>query len=306
VEANPSTTTSLSLAEGRTHVRVKGSRRVEWSLSKIARYFAIAVLVCYALIPFYWMVISAVRPTAEMFAVPPSWIPSSVSLHNFVAVWTQVPLARFMLNSAIVAGVTVLVAVTISGLAGYGLSRFDFRGNGLVTAIVLFTQTIPGVIILIPFYVELEHLGLLNSRVGLALSYTVWAIPFCTLLLRSYFKTAYSRDIEEAAIIDGCTGFSLLWRIVLPLSLPGLLAAATFTFLLAWNEFIWASLVLSSGSARPVSVGLEQFVGQFGQDQDIGLYMAAAVYSTLPPLLLFLAVQRYALTGYGALGQREK
>ena len=263
------------------------------------RRIAIVVLVAYAITPFYWMVITAIKPPAELSEVPPAWVPGAPTLHNFISVWTSIPLAHFMLNSAIVAIITTAVALTISLLAAYGLVRFRFRGRTVVFAVILFNLTLPGVVTLVPFYALLESAGLLNTRIGLALSYTVWAIPFTTLLLRGYLKTAYAAEIEEAALLDGCSRAAVLWRIVIPLSVPGLLSAAIFTVILAWNEFIWASLIATTPNVETASVGLESFVNNSAVNTSLGLWMAGAVYLSLPVVILFLAVQRYVVVAYG-------
>jgi ABC-type glycerol-3-phosphate transport system permease component len=283
-----------------------GRRRPARRLRRLARYLAICLLLAYALLPFYWMLIGAVRPAEEFIRVPPLWLPRGFSLRSFVEVWSAVPLATYMLNSAIVAGVTTIVAVAISSVAGYAIFRYDFAGRSLLLVFVLFTQTVPAVVILLPLYVLLSDADLLNTRVGLALSYTVWSVPFGTLLLRSYFVTAYPVEVEEAALIDGCSRASVLWRIMLPLSLPGLITAGIFTSLLAWNEFIWASVITTSEDIRPVSVGLQQFVGFLSANEDLGLWMAGAVLSTLPVMVVFIAVQRYVAAGFGFGGLVEK
>jgi ABC-type glycerol-3-phosphate transport system permease component len=265
----------------------------------LLRYLAVLLLVGYALIPLYWVIITAVRPTKELMARSPSWIPGGVSLASFADTWQQIPLAHYMLNTAIVALVTTLISVAIAALSGYALSRIDFRGSTVVFVLILFTQAIPTVIILIPFYQIFTDVGLLNTRVGLAISYVVFAVPFATLLLRGYFKTAYPVELEQAAYIDGCSRVSVLWRIVLPLSLPGLAAAATFICLLSWNEYIWASAIAGDESVRVVSVGLAQFTGQFGGNALLGDYMAAALFITAPLVFLFMALQRFSTTSYG-------
>ncbi len=275
-------------------------------LRTAARYVSILLLVAYAVLPFYWMVLNAIRPVAELLHVPPRWIPGSVSLVSFGEIWSSIPLAKYILNSAIVAGATTVVAVSISALAGYSIYRYDFGGRSPVLAFILFTQTVPAVVILLPLYVLLSDAGLLNTRVGLALSYTVWSVPFGTLMLRSYFVTAYPVEVEEAALIDGCSRASVLWRIMLPLSLPGLIVAGVFTSLLAWNEFIWASVITTSEDVRTVPVGLQQFVGQFAATQEFGQWMAGAVVSTVPVMIVLISLQRYITAGFGFSALAEK
>ncbi len=270
-------------------------------IARAARSALLLALLVYAGLPFYWMVLTAVRPATELLRVPPPWTPGSISFANFVTVWSTIPLAHYILNTLIVALITTLVGVTIAALAAYGLVRYRFRGSTAILAVVLFTLTIPTVITLVPFYSLLYQAGLLNTRIGLALSYVVWAIPFTALLLRSYFQTAYSIEVEEAALMDGCSRISVLWRIMLPLSLPGLISAAVFTLLLSWNEFIWASVVMTDDSVWPASIGLQLFVTQLGTTPELGQWMAGAVILTIPLALLFMAVQRYVTASYGGV-----
>jgi len=274
------------------------------AVAPVARRALLAALILYAAVPFYWMVLTAIRPANELLRVPPPWIPGSVSVASFGSVWSTIPLVHYMLNTLIVALLTTLVGVTIAALAAYGLVRYHFRGSTALLVVVLFTLTIPTVVTLVPFYSLLSQAGLLNTRIGLALSYVVWAIPFTTLLLRSYFQTAYPTEIEDAALIDGCSRISVLWRIMLPLSLPGLISASIFTILLSWNEFIWASVVLTDESVRTASVGLQLFINQYATTPELSLWMAGAVCLTVPLALLFMAVQRHLTVSYGGL--REK
>jgi multiple sugar transport system permease protein len=291
-------TTERQQQQGAPRGDVRPARRPV-NLGRIAAYAALLMLVSYALLPFYWIVISAVRPQDELLGRHPSWIPHGINLHTFVDVWSVIPLGHYMVNSAIVVGITVLIAVTSASLGGYALSRFEFRGNGALVALILFTQTIPTVVLLVPFYNLLFNLNLVNTRLALPISYTVWSVPYATLILRGYFKTAFSREIEEAALIDGCSRFGVLWRIVLPLSLPGIFSAAMLTGVTAWNEFLWASLVSSTDELRTVSVGLNQFVGRFGTNANLSLWMAGAVFVALPPIILYLLAQRFVAVGYG-------
>ena len=266
---------------------------------RLLAYLVAIAIVAYAVLPLYWMVITAVRPVSELLALHPSWIPGGIQLDRFVEIWKQIPLASYMVNSLVVVAATVLIGVTVAALGGYALSRFDFPGGGAIVALVLFTQTIPTVVLLVPFYSLLHGAGLINTRIALPLSYTVWAVPYATLILRGYFRTAFSRDLEDAARVDGCSRFGVLRRIVLPLSLPGLLSGAMLIAVFAWNEFLWASLIASQEEIRTVAVGLNQFVGRFGTNENLPLWMAGAVFVALPPIVLYVAAQRFVAVGYG-------
>jgi multiple sugar transport system permease protein len=289
---------SASMAASPARSRQDRPRR-RISGRRFAAYAVAILLACYALLPLYWMVITAVRPVSELLTIYPSWFPGGIQFDRFVKIWQSIPLATYMLNSAIVVLFTVLIGVTVAALGGYALSRFEFPGNGPVLALVLFTQTIPTVVLLVPFYTLLHDAGLVNTRAALPLSYTIWAVPYATLILRGYFKTAFSRDLEDAARVDGCSRFGVLWRVVFPLSLPGLMSAAMLIAVFAWNEFLWASLVASQEQVRTVSVGLNQFVGRFGTNENLPLWMAGAIFVALPPIILYIAAQRFVSVGYG-------
>jgi len=288
---------TAAMTSARVSPRDRPRRRM--SGRRFLAYAGAILILCYALLPLYWMVITAVRPVSELLAIYPSWIPGGIQLDRFVNIWSAIPLASYMLNSAIVVLITVLIGVSVAAIGGYALSRFEFPGNGLILAFVLFTQTIPTVVLLVPFYTLLHDAGLINTRVALPISYTVWAVPYATLILRGYFRTAFSRDLEDAARVDGCSRFGVLWRIVFPLSLPGLMSAAMLIAVFAWNEFLWASLIASQESIRTVSVGLNQFVGRFGTNENLPLWMAGAVFVALPPIILYVAAQRFVSVGYG-------
>lgn len=277
----------------------EGRRPRSISLTRFAMYACVLLIVSYAVLPIYWMVLTAVRPVSELLTQYPSWVPGGIQLDRFVGIWDQIPLATFMINSGIVVVVTVLAAVTVSALGGYALSRFEFPGNGAVFAFILFTQTIPTVVLLVPFYSLLHDAGLINTRIALPISYTVWAVPYATLILRGYFRTAFSRDLEEAARVDGCSRLGVLWRIVFPLSLPGLISAAMLIAVFAWNEFLWASLISSQEDIRTVAVGLNQFVGRFGTNENLPLWMAGAIFVALPPIILYVTAHRFVAVGYG-------
>ena len=273
--------------------------RISWR--RVGAYALVLMLVSYALLPMYWMLISAIRPVEELLTRFPAWTPGGIDLSRFLDIWSSIPLGWYLANSAIVVVLTVVIAVTAAGIGGYALSRFDFPGAGVIIVLILFTQAIPAVVVLLPFYTMLHNLGLVDTRAALPLSYTVWAVPMATLILRGYFKTAVPREIEEAALVDGCTRLSVLWRVVLPLALPGLLSAAMLIGVIAWNEFLWASLVSSEESVRTVAVGLHSYVGRFGANEQLPMWMAGAVFISLPPILLYIFAHRYVAVGYGAV-----
>lgn len=266
---------------------------------KVLKYGFIGALVIYALLPFYWMVITAVKPLEELSKSPPTWFPQGFDWSNVTGIWTSVPFDVYLFNSVLVGILTTLIAVPLATGAAYAFFRFRFRFNGPLLAVVLFSITVPAVIVLVPFYDILSELGLLDTRTGLVLSYVVWSLPFVLLLMRGYFQSSYPLEVEEAALIDGCSRRSVLWRVVLPLSIPGIAVSAVFVILLAWNEYLWASVVAGAEPIRTASVGLQSFLGQFADVRVLGQWMAGAVFLTLPLFFGAVFLQRYIAGAYG-------
>lgn len=271
-------------------------RHSTW-LTRLALYGAIGAVVAVALFPFYWIVITSIKPADQLLAIPPTWWPSQLTFENYSRVWSFVPIGRYMLNSLAVAVGTTAIGLAIATPAGYALSRFNFRGNLALLTVLLFSQLIPGIVTLVPFYFLTRDLGLHNTRTGLVFAYAVWSVPFATLMLRSYFKTAYPREIEESGLIDGCTRWGVFWRIALPLSAPGIAATGAFSFLLAWNEYMWAAVIITRGDLKTLPLGLRDFTGQFGVNPYLGLWMTAAVLATVPVIVIFSVLQRYMVSG---------
>lgn len=264
--------------------------------------FALAVVVYLVsvLFPYYWMVATALKPREYLFASPPYWFPPTITFQHFKAAFVLLPLGRYLLNSTIVATAATLISVTVAAMAGYALSRIVFKGSSLIIGVLLLTYLLPGVVTIIPFYFWMMQLNLINTYIGLILPYVSFAIPFCIMMLRGYFKNSCPVEIEEAAMIDGCSRWGAFWRVVIPVSVPGLIATGFYTFMLSWNEFMWASIMMSRGTLKTVSVGLRDLIGESGQVQFIPEFMATSVISTLPVLILFLLAQKYTVRGLTA------
>jgi multiple sugar transport system permease protein len=246
--------------------------------------------------PFYWLIITSLKSPAELFLTPPSWFPKFPHWVRYQEIWTILPMGRYMLNSIIVTVLTVFLSLFFTGTAGYALSRFNFKGKTLFLGMLLFTQLVPGVITVIPMYFLMHSLGLLNNYFGLMIAYATGSIPFCTLMLRSYFKSAYPLELEESAMIDGCSRFGAFVKICLPLSRPGLAAVATLTSINAWKEFMFSSIIMTKGQYRTLAVGLRDLVGEFGLSY-IGEFMTASVVACLPILIAFLFMQKSMVEG---------
>jgi ABC-type glycerol-3-phosphate transport system permease component len=254
----------------------------------------------FALFPYYWMVITALKPKTALFESPPSLFPTEIVLDNLIRPWRLFPVARYFSNSLLVTGVTVFFGVLIATMAAYGLSRPRFKMGQYVIMFLLLTQLLPGTVTIVPFYFWMRQLHLLNTYIGLILPYLAWTLPFMILMLRAYFLDSYPPELEEAATVDGCSRIQVFLKIILPLSMPGMIAAGAFAFMLAWREFLWASIMLSSGVKKTISVGLRDLIGQSGTVEFISEFMAVAIAATVPAFLLFFFTQRYIAGGITA------
>jgi len=247
--------------------------------------------------PFYWMFVTSIQPLEALFRFPPFLTPVHPTFESYVAIFKERPLARWMWNSFVVSSATTLLALTLGSVGGYNLARFRYQGKRAVEMLILSTQMMPGVLLIIPIYVVFLKLGLLDTLSGLVVAYTTFSLPFCVWMLRSYFM-GIPAELEESALVDGCTRLGALWRITLPLSLPAMVATSMFAFVLAWDELIFAVALTNSQSVRVVSAGLAGF--NTGYTIPTADLMAASAVSTLPVLLLFLFTQRYLLSGLTA------
>ncbi len=247
--------------------------------------------------PFYWMFLTSIQPMEALFRFPPYLVPVHPTFESYVSIFRDRPLARWMWNSFVVSGTTTVLALGLGSIGAYSLARFRYRGKRAIEIVILSTQMNPGVLLIIPIYVVFMRLGLLDTLSGLVVAYTTFSLPFCVWMLRSYFM-GIPVELEESALVDGCTRLGALWRITLPLSLPALVATSMFAFVLAWDELIFAVALTNSQSVRVVSAGLAGF--NTGYTIPTADLMAASAVSTLPVLLLFLFTQRYLLSGLTA------
>ena len=249
------------------------------------------------LLPFLWMFSTSLKPLAEVTQYPPQWTTANTSLQAYFDMFSFLPFATYTLNSLVVALCATALTLMVGSLAAFAFARFRFRGMELLLAVFLLSQMLPGASVIIPLFQLLRVIGLYDSLVGLTLIHTAILLPFVVWLLYGFFKTI-PKEIEDAALIDGCTRMGALWRVILPLILPGLGATALFAFLGSWNEFFFALLLTSSDSARTIPVGIGLFVGEY---QDVWNQMAAAAtLFSLPPLLLFLLMRKTFVKGLAA------
>jgi len=279
--------------------RRRAGRRRHWSVS-VALHATLILACVIAVGPIVWVLVSSFKPA--------HWVNSSdlslvkePTLHNYTYVLTQTNFPQWALNSVIVAAFTMLIGVFISATAGYALSRFRFPGRRQLLMTFLVTQMFPGVILIVPVYIILARLGLIDTLPALIIANLTIAIPFCAWMLRGYFDTIPT-ELDEAAQLDGCGYFATFWRVVLPLARPGLAVTGFFTFLTAWGEVAYASAFIQTDSNFTLAYGLQQFVPRFNP---LWHYLtASAILITIPAALVYYVAQRHLVSGLTAGGTK--
>ncbi|WP_232663204.1 carbohydrate ABC transporter permease [Pseudonocardia sp. TRM90224] len=265
------------------------------------RFIGLAGLMVFTVTPLYVIVSTAVKPLGDVQNVF-HWIPSTITFQAFVDVWSTVPLARYFVNSLIVATCSSVFSVALAVLAAYAISRYTFRGRELFRMAVLSTQMFPGILFLLPLYLiyvnigQLTGLKLNGNLSGLIITYLTLTLPFSIWMLVGYFNSI-PRDLDEAGLVDGASPTRVLWSIVLPAARPGIVAVGIYAFMTSWSEALFAS-VLTDSASKTLAVGFAEFTTQ------IAVYwnqiMAASVVVSVPIVAGFLLMQRYLVQGLTA------
>jgi multiple sugar transport system permease protein len=264
-----------------------------WSL----HYLLLAAFVIFALFPLFWLLKVSITPNDLLYAEGVRLWPSRSTADHYASVIAHSQFPLFFRNSVIVATTTAVFSTLLAAAAGYGFSRFQFRGKYWIVGLMLVSQMFPLVMIIAPIFRLLKPLGLTNSLTGLVIVYTAFNVPFASFLMQSFFD-AIPKDLEEAAMLDGANRFAAFRRIIVPLTLPGLAATLGFVFTAAWSELLFALMLNSSSAASTFPVGLLAFVSKFSVD--FGQMMAAGVLALLPVCIFFVFIQRYLVQGLTA------
>jgi len=257
-------------------------------------YLSLAIASVLSLFPIFWMVSVSLRPNVDIFRIPPAWVPSVFTTEAYREILGTAQHVRAFVNSYFTAFMVTLVSLCFATLGGYGFSRFNFRGSRIIQLAIIGTQMIPPISLVIPYFIMIVKLKLYNTYLGLILTFTAFVLPFSTLMMVSYFNTV-PQDLEEAAMVDGCTRVGALARVVLPLVLPGLAATGVYAFLLAWNEFLFAVTLTQSPDMRLVPVDIAMLMGEHAYQWNV--MMALSVLASVPLLVMFLFLQRYLVSG---------
>lgn len=262
----------------------------------LVTYLVLALASILTLLPLVYIVLNSFKTPREVMAVPPTFFPREWTLENFVEVLTQDRFLTYLTNSLFITVFGVLMTVVLASLAGYGFARFRFRGNRVLFAVMIFTVTIPLVIFLIPMFLMELSWGILNTRLGLMLPNVAAVLPFGILIMRAAYLEI-PKEIEEAARIDGCGPFKTWWSVMQPMTQNGLALVAIMTSYTIWGEYTLARTLATTPDAMPVTVGVTLLKGETWA---LGTMAAVIVISFIPPIIAFLAFQRYIVAGVAA------
>ena len=268
-------------------------KRIDFGLDLLA-WTLVGAVVAFSVFPLIWTFLTSLKLEQDIVTRTLQYIPRQVTLQNYAALWRQSNFPTLVANSAVVTTITGLICLTLGTLAAYSFSRYRFRGRSKLLIFYLVVRMFPVVLVIIPLFVMMRNLGLLDSRLGLALAYTTFLLPLCIWMLKGFFD-AIPVELEDAARIDGCTRLGALCRIVLPLARSGLVTTAVFIAIAAWNEFLFAMMMTTSQGSRTWPVGLQLMVGEF--QLPWGPLSAGGIISIVPIVLFFAIVQQSLIRG---------
>lgn len=266
-------------------------------LTDIAIWLLGLLLALFATFPILWALLTSLKKEDAIITRVMQYIPREVTFENYVAIWTRSNFPTLLMNSIVVTTITVVICAVIGTLASYAIARFQFRGRRELMLFYLVIRMFPAVMIIIPLFILMRNLGLLDSRMGLALAYTTFLLPVFIWMMKGFFD-AVPLELEDAARIDGCSRIGAMTRVILPLVVGGLVATAVFVAIGAWNEFLFALMMTTSTGSRTWPVGLQLMVGEF--QLPWGSLAAGGIISIVPVILLFALVQRALVRGLTA------
>jgi ABC-type glycerol-3-phosphate transport system permease component len=257
--------------------------------------YLLALIICVvSVFPLLWSILTSLKTATDVYSMPIHIIPRPIVLENYISVLRDNDMMQMFLNTVIVAVMSTVVSTVVSVLASYGFSRFKFPGNKALFGSILFSRLLPQVTLLIPFYIILTRLSLMNTKGGLVLIYLIVDMPITIWMLKGYIDTL-PHEIEEAARVDGCGYYGILFKIVVPILAPAISAVAMFAFILSWNQFLFPLVFTKDTASRTISVGLAFFIDNAGVKW--GPLMAASVLMSIPPIIVFSFAQKYIVRG---------
>ena len=267
------------------------------ALPTILTYLGLAVGLVFSTFPIVWMFFSSLKSNTEIFALPPRLLPEDFTVAAYLTIFNDPVKVRFFIHSYFVAGVVTCLTLVIAILTAYGFSRYSFRFKNTLNIFIISTQTVPPITLLIPYFGMVVAFRIFDTYLALILTYMVFTLPYAVLLMTGYLNTL-PKELDEAVLVDGGSSWTALWRVIVPVSIPGIVATAVYTFLLAWNEFLFALTLTKSMDLRTVPIGIQLLMGQHAFEWNE--MMAMSVLGSLPLLVLYLVAQRYFLAGMTA------
>lgn len=262
----------------------------------ITFYIPVGMMIFFTMLPIYWTLNTALKPEGDIIKTPLQYIPHNPTLENFVMAWTNVGFATYFKNSLLVAVFTVLAVLVLATLSGYALARYKFKGKRPFLLLLLSTQFIPRAMLIIPLFIIFKNLGLISNPLSLIIIYTTVELPFTAILMNGFIK-GVPRELEEAAMIDGCNRLQAIRHVIFPLLLPGIVATSVFTFIYTWNEFLLALMLTNQQAKFTLPVGLSYMLGEF--NINYGALAAGSVIALIPAILLFAYAQKHLVNGLG-------
>jgi len=270
------------------------SERRERRFDAIVSYGFLVLCAAFAIFPFVFMLSTSLKSESEALSLPVRWIPKQFTLLAYSEMWTLKPFGTYFWNSIVVSGVTALLSTVVGALAGYGFSRFHFRGRTSLLAFFLATQMISGVLVIGPYFQILAALDLYNTLTGLIIAYVTICLPFAAWMSKGYFDSI-PKELDEAGLVDGASRLQIFLRIICPIAVPGTVSTLLFAFLLAWQDLLWALCLVSIDEKRTVTLGVAFLVGEFVIKWP--MLTAASLIGSLPTILLYLFLQRFYVEG---------
>lgn len=261
------------------------------------RLIMLTILVLAVLFPVYWMISSSFKPAAELFQTNPTLIPKALSMEWYRSIINQSNVQRYFGNSMVVAFSVMCISIVVTTLGAYSLTRFNFRGKKMLLLSILLSYIFPPILLMLPLYNALSKLGLVDSYLGVIFTHTTIVIPFSLWILKSYFKNV-PVELEEAGLIDGLSRLGAFSKIIVPVTAPGILSVGLFSFILSWNEYLYASVFLTGSQYKTLPIGITEFIAQY--DVRWGEIMATSVVTAVPVLVIFICMQKYFVQGLTA------
>ena len=268
-----------------------------FSILNIITYLGLIIGLVYACFPVVWMLFSSLKSNTEIFSIPPELFPKEFTLKAYNSIFGSPMKVRFFLNSYLVAMVVTILTLVVAIFAGYSFSRHSFKLKKPLNLFIISTQTVPPISLLIPYFGIVVAFRMYDTYFALVFTYMVFTLPYAILLMTGYFNTL-PKELDEAVIIDGGSSFTALWRVLVPVSIPGIVATGVYTFLLSWNEFLFALTLTKSTEMRTVPIGIQLLMGQHSYEWNE--MMAMSILGSFPILIMYMVAQRYFLEGMTA------